>query len=44
MVQPGGKVGYIDKLGNMLIEPNYDYGKKFSEGLAPVKLKISMDL
>ncbi|MCS4464348.1 hypothetical protein JTT01_10265 [Clostridium botulinum] len=27
MVQPGGKVGYIDKLGNMLIEPNYDYGK-----------------
>ncbi|MCS4480708.1 hypothetical protein JQ035_12645 [Clostridium botulinum] len=27
MVQPGGKVGYIDKLGNMVIEANYDYGK-----------------
>lgn len=31
-----GKYGYIDKLGNIVIEPQYSSAGKFSEGLASV--------
>lgn len=31
--------GYIDKTGKMVIEPQYDEGKSFSEGLAAVKIE-----
>lgn len=33
------KNGYIDKTGKMIIEPQYDEGKSFSEGLAAVKIE-----
>ena len=33
-----GKVGYIDKTGKMVINPQWDNGWEFSEGLAQVQL------
>lgn len=33
-----GKWGYIDKTGNMVIEPRFDCAWQFSEGLAPVNI------
>ena len=34
----GFSFGYIDKTGKMIISPQYDWARGFSEGLAPVKL------
>lgn len=34
-----GKWGYMDKLGNMVIQPMYDYADDFNEGFAVVALK-----
>ncbi|MHB1238629.1 MAG: WG repeat-containing protein, partial [Gallionella sp.] len=31
-----GKSGYIDKTGEMVINPQFDYATNFSEGLAAV--------
>jgi hypothetical protein len=36
--QYGGKWGYIDRSGNMVIEPQFDCAWNFSEGLAPVNV------
>ena len=33
---PGGKWGYMDKKGNVMIEPRYEGAKSFSNGLAAV--------
>ena len=33
-----GKYGYIDKAGKWVIQPRFDYGGDFSEGLARVVL------
>lgn len=33
-----GKYGYINQLGDVVIKPQFDVAKKFSEGLARVKL------
>jgi len=33
-----GNEGYIDKKGNVVINPQFDYANKFSEGLAAVKI------
>jgi hypothetical protein len=35
-IQQGGKHGYIDQMGNVVIEPQFDYAGQFSEGLAYV--------
>ena len=35
----GGKWGYIDKLNNMVITPQYEEALQFKEGLAPVKFE-----
>jgi hypothetical protein len=35
-VQVGGKVGYIDETGKMIINPQYDAGYEFKEGLASI--------
>jgi WG containing repeat len=32
----GGKIGYIDKSGKVVIPPEFDGGSRFSEGLAAV--------
>jgi hypothetical protein len=37
-VQVGGKFGFIDKTGKMVIPPKYDDAFSFSEGLALVKI------
>lgn len=36
------KWGYIDSLGNFIISPQFDVALPFSEGLAPVGLKVGM--
>ncbi len=36
--QHAGKWGYIDRAGNMVIEPQFDCAWNFSEGLAPVNV------
>lgn len=36
-IKVDGKCGYIDTLGNVVIEPTYEYGAQFSEGLASVR-------
>lgn len=33
-----GKWGYINSTGNMVIEPNYDEAREFSDGLAAVRI------
>jgi len=38
VVYKNGKVGYINKEGKMIINPCYDEGDKFSEGLAAVAI------
>jgi len=35
----GGKWGYIDQAGNMVIAPQFDYTDGFTEGLAAVKVR-----
>jgi len=37
-VRVGGKNGYIDKTGKILIKPQFDYAWPFFEGLAVVKI------
>ncbi len=37
-VNVNGKFGYIDKSGNEIIPPQFDYAGNFSEGLAPVSI------
>ncbi|PSO98813.1 MAG: hypothetical protein BRC48_01215, partial [Cyanobacteria bacterium QS_9_48_30] len=32
----GQRGGYIDKTGEMVINPQFDYAGEFSEGLAPI--------
>lgn len=36
MVQLNGKTGYIDSQGNSIIEPTYNGGLNFREGVAPI--------
>ena len=38
VIQQGGKYGYIDTEGNILIEPIYEDARPFFEGLAAVRL------
>ena len=38
VVQLGGKVGYIDKTGRVVIQPKFDSVKPFSEGMAAVQV------
>ncbi len=37
------RYGYIDATGNIVIEPEYDYAEKFSEGLACVGYKMKKE-
>jgi len=37
-VKIGGKLGFIDKIGNFVIQPQFDGASDFSEGLAGVKI------
>ena len=37
MVKMGGKYGYMDKNGKMVIEPQFEEGFEFHEGIAIVK-------
>ncbi|MGI7994039.1 WG repeat-containing protein, partial [Campylobacter coli] len=37
-VELNGKYGFIDRSGKFAIEPKFDSGEYFSEGLAGVKL------
>jgi hypothetical protein len=38
VVQLGGKVGYIDKTGRVVIQPKFDSAKLFAEGMAAVQV------
>ena len=38
-VRTGGKWGFIDTLGNLVVEPKFDETKIFNEGRAPVRIK-----
>ena len=38
-VRIGGKFGYIDRTGKVVIETKFDGARDFSEGLAAVKIK-----
>ena len=35
-IQDGGKLGYIDRNGKVVINPQFDWAGEFSEGLANV--------
>jgi hypothetical protein len=37
-VRENGKIGYIDRVGRVIIAPAFDDGKEFSEGVAPIEL------
>ncbi len=37
-IRPGGKWGYIDKTGKMVIEPQFNWCGEFVEGLAPFRI------
>ena len=37
-VVKGGKWGYIDRTGRLVVSPRFDEASRFSEGLAPVRL------
>lgn len=37
-VRQNGKFGYIDRAGEIVIEPRFDYADRFSDGLALVKV------
>ena len=39
LVKQNGKVGFIDKAGNMVVEPQWDVAYSFSDGLAAVALR-----
>lgn len=34
----GSQIGYIDVSGEVVIKPRYEDGKKFKDGLAPIKM------
>jgi len=34
----GGKWGYVDREGKVVIEPRFDFPGKFTEGMAPVNV------
>jgi hypothetical protein len=38
VVEVDDKWGYIDKMGNVVIQPQFDYARGFSEGLAEVQV------
>lgn len=40
VIEVNGKYGYINRKGEEVIKPQYDYAGEFSEGLAPVCNKI----
>ncbi|MEG2957875.1 MAG: WG repeat-containing protein [Christensenellaceae bacterium] len=37
-IDADGKFGYMDKEGNILIQPVYDYAGRFSEGVAEIRM------
>src|SRR5262245_41821688 len=37
-VVKNGKVGYVDKKGKIVIDPMFDQGQDFFDGLAPVRI------
>jgi len=39
LVRVNEKVGFIDRMGKIIIEPQFEDAQDFSEGLAPVKIK-----
>ncbi len=39
LIRVNEKVGFIDKTGKVIIEPQFEDAQEFSEGLAPVKVK-----
>lgn len=43
MIDVGGKKGYIDKTGKLVIPPEFTYAYPFSEGLAAVTKSVSGD-
>lgn len=36
-IKPNGKAGYINKIGKIIVPPQFDYGFEFYEGLAAVE-------
>ena len=38
-IQENGKYGYIDRTGKVVIEPQFEEVKEFSEGMAAVRIK-----
>jgi hypothetical protein len=38
VIHQGGKAGYIDRTGSIVIPPRFDVARGFREGLAPVKV------
>jgi len=38
LIGTGGKYGYIDKTGRVVIKPQFDHGEDFSDGMACVKI------
>ena len=38
IIRENGKYGYMDKEGNVVINPQFDYAEGFSEGLASVRI------
>jgi hypothetical protein len=38
LIRVGGKVGYIDRTGKVIIEPRFEHAYEFKDGLAPVKI------
>ena len=42
-VSKGDKVGFVDKTGRFVIEPQFDEAEDFKEGLAVVKVPVKVD-
>ncbi len=38
IIKQAGKLGYIDKAGKVVVEPQFDRAENFSEGLAAVRV------